>query len=368
METVSTNAISVFGSALATKLLTNAKGTVVVSPVSIWIALAMAEVASKTNSRAEEQLHKLLRFDLVDGDVHTWFKQIQSMTSNTDENVTLNTANAVFATGEVKKEFLETCVSTFSAEVFNLETRVGINDFVYNNTDEMIPEILTRDPDGPVVLVNAVYFKGGWAKKFDKSLTMTGEFTPFGLFPVRCNMMSMTNKKMPYKQTRHSEIVKLDYGSTGQFSAFVAVPIGKDTASMDKAVQEFFGTANSWDIATANMRETNVKLFLPRFIAEGGVDDLKKCIQEMGVTDVFCSGGTPLMTDSSDTFISDVAHKARIKVDENGTTASAATVVNTTRGFSQISVVKADRPFLFVILHSTTNTLLFVARVNSIGP
>ncbi|KAJ1466310.1 Serpin domain-containing protein [Baffinella frigidus] len=281
--------------------------------------------------------------------------------------VTLKMPNAVFATGSVNTEFLDTCMSTFSAEVFPLQQRHSINEFVFNNTDEMIPEILSKDPDGPAVLVNAVFFKGEWTKKFDKTFTKAGEFTPFGELPVHCRMMSMTDKKTEYKQTKHTEIIKLDYGVSQQFSAFVALPIGKDMASMDKAVQELFGSPTSWDKATDNMIQQNVKLYMPRFTVHKGVDNLKEHMQDMGVTDIFKDGGLPLMTASSDAYIGDIAHKACIKVNEDGTTAAAATAVQATRGFCHINVIKADRPFLFVVLHSTTKTILFVACVNSIG-
>jgi serpin B len=349
MESTRANPVSAFGSALFTQLLTNKKGNVAMSPLSIWTALAMVEVASKKGSHASEQLRKLLQFDLVDGDVHKWFTEIQSTILTTDDTVKLNSANAVFATGEVSAKFLDNCQYIFSSDVMKLEKRDSINDFVYNNTDGMIPGMMSKDPDGPAVLVNAVYFNGTWTTKFDKSLTKRREFTSFDEFPVEC------------------EIVKLDYGTSQQFSAFVAVPIGKDSASMEKAVQELFGMATSWDVATKRMRQTNVKLYLPRFTVHGGVDNLKENMKEMGVTDVFESGGLPLMTDSHDAYISEVAHKAYIKVDEKGTTAAAATIVQQTRGFCHINVVKADHPFLFVVVHSVTNTMLFVARVNSIG-
>jgi serine protease inhibitor len=366
MQSVSTNAISAFGSALVTRLLTNTRGTLVASPFSVWATLAMAEGASVKDSAASDQLREMLRFDLVEGDVHRWFQDICLKISTSDKMVRFTAANAVFAMDEVQSEYIEFCMSVFSAEVFQLQTRGDINDFVYNNTDGMIQEILSEDPCGPSVLVNAVLFQGDWNKAFDKSSTIPGTFTPFGLLSVACKMMTMTDKRTPFKQTRHSEIVRLDYGNANEYSAFIVVPIGKDIASLDKVVYELFGTDTSWEKALYGMKEENVKLYLPRFVVQGGCDDLTKCIQEMGATSVFEPGGLSLMTSSKDTSMGQIAHKSRIEVNETGTTAAAATSVSTTRGFCQINIVKADRPFLFVVLHSKTNTLLFVARVNSI--
>ena len=67
--------------------------------------------------------------------------------------------------------------------------------------------------------------------------------------------------------------------------------------------------------------------------------------------------------------ISDVLHKAFIEVNEEGTEAAAATAVVMNLkaidgdGNSRI-VFDADRPFIFTILHSETNTILFMGKMD----
>jgi serpin B len=68
----------------------------------------------------------------------------------------------------------------------------------------------------------------------------------------------------------------------------------------------------------------------------------------------------------SDTYlyISDIMHKAFIKVDENGTEAAAATaVLMQTTSISAPKVFIADRPFVYLIRDTQTNTILFMGRV-----
>jgi serpin B len=73
------------------------------------------------------------------------------------------------------------------------------------------------------------------------------------------------------------------------------------------------------------------------------------------------------ITDVEDLYISDVLHKATITVDEEGTEAAAATVVimraeSAPVEEEPISLV-IDRPFLFLIQHQPTGTILFMGRV-----
>ena len=72
----------------------------------------------------------------------------------------------------------------------------------------------------------------------------------------------------------------------------------------------------------------------------------------------------------SDEFIQigDVIQAAHINVNENGTQAAAGSGVAMTRGISLEDkfVVRCDRPYAMVIVHTATNETLFVATVNNI--
>jgi serpin B len=72
------------------------------------------------------------------------------------------------------------------------------------------------------------------------------------------------------------------------------------------------------------------------------------------------------ITDEDRLFVTSVLHKATIKVDENGTEAAAATAVvmgiKSALPEEPISLV-IDRPFLFLIRHEPTGTILFMGRV-----
>jgi len=65
-------------------------------------------------------------------------------------------------------------------------------------------------------------------------------------------------------------------------------------------------------------------------------------------------------------FISEVFHKAFVKVDEKGTEAAAATAVVMDRAGAvmvQPAEFKADHPFLFFIRDNASGMILFMGRV-----
>ena len=67
--------------------------------------------------------------------------------------------------------------------------------------------------------------------------------------------------------------------------------------------------------------------------------------------------------------MSDAVHAAKIKVDESGTEAAAATaiMVGLTSMPAQSVELKIDRPFLYVIRDNVTGAVLFVGRVMNPG-
>jgi len=91
----------------------------------------------------------------------------------------------------------------------------------------------------------------------------------------------------------------------------------------------------------------------------------------MGMTSAFVQGSADFsgMSDNAlndQLYISAVIHKAYVDVNEAGTEAAAATAV-VMEGRSakpeKLTEFRADHPFIFVIRHEATGTILFVGRV-----
>ena len=70
------------------------------------------------------------------------------------------------------------------------------------------------------------------------------------------------------------------------------------------------------------------------------------------------------MMASDPMFISQVLHQARVEVDEMGTTAAAATVIQMSRGGGDHGFVMiVDRPFFWTIRDLETGAALFLGQV-----
>ena len=118
----------------------------------------------------------------------------------------------------------------------------------------------------------------------------------------------------------------------------------------------------------------SVDVGLPKFEAEFTAD-LADSLKAMGMELPFDSGRCDLSGIGTSTegplFISRVLHKTFIAVDERGTRAGAATVVDTAPSAAAPTedpkVVILDRPFLYFIFDTATGLPLFMGIVNDPG-
>ncbi|XP_069064641.1 serpin B10-like [Pleurodeles waltl] len=113
-----------------------------------------------------------------------------------------------------------------------------------------------------------------------------------------------------------------------------------------------------------NMENTTVELFLPKFKMEESYD-LKQTLSTMGMSDAFSQGSADFsgMSAKLDLYLSNVFFKAFVEVNEEGTEAAAATAAVVTMRTAPISVsFEANHPFLFLIRHNKTGSILFWGR------
>ena len=94
--------------------------------------------------------------------------------------------------------------------------------------------------------------------------------------------------------------------------------------------------------------------------------NLKETLEAMGMTDAFSMAAADFSGIFGKTgfWLDEVYHEATITVDEDGTTAAAATGAVAVMGISQYPPeVNLNHPFIFMIRDIETNAILFVGRV-----
>ncbi|XP_014727923.1 PREDICTED: heterochromatin-associated protein MENT-like isoform X4 [Sturnus vulgaris] len=342
---VSTNSFTLD---LYKKLNETSKGqNIFFSPWSIATALAMVHLGAKgdTATQMAEVLHfnrtareegpsettrpspgrpKKRKMDPENEgaeNIHSAFKKLLSDINKRRSTYLLKSANRLYEekTYPLLPEFLQLITSYYNAkpQAVNFkraaeQVRAQINSWVENKTERKIQSLL---PAGSLhsrtvlVLVNAIYFKGKWEKKFLEKNTSE--------MPFR---ISKVERELTYEKL--AEWTKSD-----------------------------------------NMMKAEVDLYLPKLKVEKNYD-LKSPLSSMGIRNAFDPGQADFtgMSVKKDLFISQVIHKAFVEVNEEGTEAAAATGVLMMRSRVPTMTFKADHPFLFFIRHNKSQTILFFGR------
>jgi serpin B len=117
-----------------------------------------------------------------------------------------------------------------------------------------------------------------------------------------------------------------------------------------------------------SMYETELDIYLPKFTVETDNYNLNNYLKNLGMSAAFTSAANfSGIIESLDLFISKVVHKAFIDVNEEGTEAAAATAVivelTAVNGGGSRIVFDADHPFLYLIKHKETGTVLFMGSM-----
>lgn len=328
--------------------------------------------------QTEKQMLKVLNLKkLRKQKAHEAYAALTNSLTNNAGNVTLNVANAVYVKPNLPIEdaFRTGLQEIYKAEFdhFDFEAEGGpespINTWVSGRTAGKIDNLLdqgTITPLTAMVIINAIYFKGGWLNKFDESATTEQPFHQSGVAPVTVPLMTRTdNYNYTQSAALQSHVVELPY-QDGRFSMFVILPTTRNNLAQVEQVL----TVEALTSALVSVTSTRVRLFLPRFKSESKFS-LKDTMKAMGMTNPFDPESAKFsgICTVFDLYISDVIHQATVEVTEEGTVAAAATgVIIGLRSFPRPAIeVRADHPFLYLIRDNHTKTILFMGKYSAMA-
>jgi len=344
----------------------------VLSPYSIGLTMSMA--LSGARGETAEEMGKILHLQLPRERLDAACADILDRMDRLGKQggVTLCTANALCLTLEgalVNPAYRELLRTRYSAEIFHARDVGPINAWVARRTHGKIDGILRRlSPNSVCVLLNAVYFKGLWASRFDKRGTRPGRFYVNGDRPASVLMMHQTGR---FSVVRRKDFaaVALPY-KTKTLAMVIVLPVqrgGLPRLEEKLTIEELYAVFRE-------LRESSpmeAALSLPKFRIESAVD-LKSGFQAIGMSAPFSpreadfGGITGRPGENGLVWIAQIRHKAFLEVAEEGTEAAASTAVEfMLRAMPVFIRFDVDHPFLFFVVDSATDAVLFMGRVTN---
>ncbi|KAM7409307.1 hypothetical protein PAMA_000993 [Pampus argenteus] len=356
---------------------TNPSGNIFVSPLSISSALAMVYLGAKGDTAA--QMAQALSLSSGEG-VHADFQALNASINSPSASYILKLANRLYGenTGNFLKQFLDATQKYYQADLRMVDfigapeaCRAEINSWVEQQTENKIKDLLkpgTVSTMTRLALVNAIYFKGNWKNRFDAANTKEMPFKvnqnetkpvqmmyhmkkfPFNYIPE----YGLQILELPYVEEELSMFILLPEESTGDSD-----PLLKLESELTQEKLDEWTNRENMDV------HSEVYVHLPKFKLEEDYE-LNEPLAKMGMTDVFCTkADLSGMNGQRGLFLSTVAHKAFVEVNEEGTEAAAATAGMIALCMLREEHFTADHPFLFFIRHNKTKSILFFGRFSS---
>ena len=348
-----------------------------VSPLSAALALSMAANGADGDTLAqfEAVLSGGAGLDALNALCQELTADYESLGGSTECSI----ANSLWVDpeGMIREDFIGRCGGIFDAQVIQAQLSdpgivPALNGWVSDHTGGMIPEIVSEpfSEEAAALLVNALYLKNTWAAEFDPNQTMERTFTHGDGSEERMDFLRHFDRSLPYLETADSVGALLPYDD-GRLAFFALMPrlypdspdfeawlAGLDGAELGRLVRDSRDRADFF-----------LRLSLPKFESEwkGELKDvltalgLELAFDDTGLADFSLLGDNPYGY-----YLSQVIHATKLEVNEEGTRAAAATVVEAPAGSAapleepQGIELDFDRPFLYGIVDLENGVPLFL--------
>jgi serine protease inhibitor len=378
--------VAAAGNAFGFRLLNAVQKTipssnVVLSPVSAALDLSMALNGAEGQTR-QELLAALSLSGSELGAINTANAQLIKVIRTPAKSITLSVADSLWVDSHratLRPEYVKQTQAWYDAEMTDLDfsnpsAAIRINNWASKETHGRISKVIDRlDPADLALLLNAVYFKGQWARKFDQAQTQQRDFTLADGSVKQVPRMAQSGR-FDYFETTEMQAIRLSFGE-GDLVMEVLLPA--KSSSLGALEAEL--TLEHWTGWQAQFAPHSGDIELPRFELKSNYR-LNESLQTLGVTRAFHPGSAQLTGMFSSApgqpgagryFISSVLQSTYWKVDEEGSEAAAVT----TTGIRATAVPRpeqpfrmiVDRPFFCAIEDRRSGALLFVGAIYDPG-
>lgn len=348
----------------------NGKNTLI-SPLSVLCALAMTANGAEEETLAQMEEVLGMTTDELNLYLYSYMKNLPQ-----GDKYKLSLANSIWFTEDerftVNQDFLQTNADYYGADIykapFDKQTLKDINNWVKQNTDGMIPEILDQiPPEAIMYLVNALAFEAEWSEIYEKHQVKDGEFTKED--GTKQDVKFMFGSEGTYFEDEKATGFMKRY--VGGKYAFVAL-LPNEGVSVSEYIASLDG--ESLNALLTNPQYATVHTSIPKFETEYKVE-MSDILQSMGMTEAFDMYNADFeglgTSTGGNIYISRVLHKTFISVGEKGTKAGAATIVEMKDGAAaeptEPKEVYLDRPFVYMLVDCENNIPFFIGTMMDVN-
>jgi serpin B len=336
----------------------------VFSPYSIrdCFSILYSGVTGKTREEFEKVLS--LNTNICD--------KLQSNDKGLDESVLV--ANKVYVNKDCNLN--TSSLSCKQIEAVDMSPLVvqRVNSYVADVTKNNIQNLLSDSSvssETAMILVNALYFLKKWRYKSHNVNWFTGVEKKG--FTGKVNVFRV-------KEIGNIDVLRLVYVQDSVnwnehiYSMYI---LADSNDSKDFAVDEFvsnlsvseFESILDFTDYSGLQGYDEVNFVVPSFELNYK-SSLNNLLKALGLNECFTLNNTDFAS-IGDIHIDDVIHASRIKVNESGTEASAATAIVSIKNMCMVKPTKkkqvyVDSPFMFVVKDDTINEIMFMGRVSEL--
>lgn len=316
-----------------------------VSPLSLKAALALTALGAE--GETQRQILDVLGFQSVDA-LTAWYASVLVGVADFDGRIfgadksdcAYRVVNAIFhnasCDGEFRDSYKDAAAKLLAAEASSYpaeQITAAINQWVNDQTAGMIPAVVNDASKSAAVLVNALYLKTKWTEPFGE--VGMRDFTTVKGETVQKEFITKTDSFRYYDDKKTQMVVVPLQGGVS-----MALILGEE-ADLSEMLQ------------AADTKR--VRVTLPKFEVETSLSnkELVNYLAASGCKRMFVDGGAefaPMFT--QELYVDDIIQKAKVKVDEKGLEAAAATAMIMNRATAMMDEpveFTADRSFRFVI-------------------
>lgn len=394
----------IYQSAPAFLNATDVQGNVNYSPVSLWIALAIASQGAK--NRTLEQLQDALGLTgLSDADYRSLIQSINQQQPCAKS--VMETHSSIWIENAITPlpSFITTVSNAFDAQIETVDfadpaTGMHISDWIASHTAGLLRPSITTDSNDRLSIVNTMFADGRWEDPFEEENTTTDVFhgergdadVPFmhgsqlGI-PYLCDeTFGWQRVDLPFDDGSELRIILPDQGHFGTIVSDAialrrAISTEWESAVPEQDKRELIGMDRLKAKLAARKEPERMPIYankvwahisLPRFEISSTFqkEQIITALQSLGIQDAF----NPNAADFSRIYVNplvigSIIQSTRIEVNEHGAKAVAYTMVLAPAGappqLGDEITFTVDRPFLYALV-TRDGLPLFVGAVRNL--